>query len=126
MKNIIIIGIGRAGKTTLSNMIKDKWNSYNIIRGDSLKWAIIRAKGEEDYYLKNIDAQKEYEHGELFQKTLLELYKSLVRNDKKGYGYILETGQLHPKILSEMIDFDKTIVICLGLGDLTAEDMVDQ
>ncbi len=126
MKNIIIIGIGRAGKTTLSNMIKDKWNSYNIIRGDSLKWAIIRAKGEEDYYLKNIDAQKEYEHGELFQKTLLELYKSLVRNDKKGYGYILETGQLHPKILSEMIDFDKTIVICLGLGDLTAEDIVDQ
>lgn len=126
MKNIIIMGIGRAGKTTLSNMIKDKWNSYNIIRGDSLKWAIIRAKGEEEYYLKNIDAQKEYEHGELFQKTLLELYKSLIRNDKKGYGYILETGQLHPKILSEMIDFDKTIVICLGLGDLTAEDMVDQ
>lgn len=29
MKNIIIIGIGRAGKTTLSNMIKDKWNQYN-------------------------------------------------------------------------------------------------
>lgn len=42
MKNILIMGIGRAGKTTLSNMIK---------------------------------------------------------NDKKEYGYILESGQLHPKIV---------------------------
>lgn len=126
MKNIIIMGIGRAGKTTLSNMIKDKWNCYNLIRGDSLKWAIIRARGKEDYYIKNVDVQKEYEHGEFFQRTLLELYNSLVRNDKNGYGYILEAGQLHPKIVREMVDSDKTIVICLGLGDLTAEDMVEQ
>jgi adenylate kinase family enzyme len=40
MKNILIMGIGRAGKTTLSNMIKDKWNSYNLLHSDSLKWAI--------------------------------------------------------------------------------------
>ena len=34
MKNILIMGIGRAGKTTLSKMIKDKYNSYNLnIRG---------------------------------------------------------------------------------------------
>lgn len=126
MKNILIMGIGRAGKTTLSNMIKDRWNSYSLLHSDSLKWAIIRAKGKEDYYRKNVDAQKEYEHGEFFQRTLLELYNSLIRNDKKGYGYILESGQLHPKIVSEMIDFNKTIVLCLGLGNLTVEDMVEQ
>lgn len=28
MKNIIIMGIGRAGKTTLSNMIKNKYTCY--------------------------------------------------------------------------------------------------
>jgi len=33
---------------------------------------------------------------------------------------------LEPRIVSEMIDFDKTIVMCLGLGNLTAEDMVEQ
>ena len=126
MKNILIMGIGRAGKTTLSNMIKDKWNSYNLLHSDSLKWAIIRAKDKENYYRKNVDIQKEYEHGEFFQRTLLELYKSLIKNDKKEYGYILESGQLHPKIVSEMIELNKTIVLCLGLGDLTAEDMVEQ
>ena len=43
MKNILIMGIGRAGKTTLSLKIKDKYNNYNLIHSDSLKWAIIRA-----------------------------------------------------------------------------------
>lgn len=62
---------------------------------------------------------------EFFQRTLLELYNSLIRSDKKEYGYILESGQLHPKIVSELIDFDKT-VLCLGLGNLNAEDMVEQ
>ena len=77
-------------------------------------------------YIKNIDKQKEFEHGEYFQRTLLELYKSLIRNDKEGYGYILESGQLQPKIVKEMIDFNNTIVLCLGLGNLTAEDMTKQ
>lgn len=56
MKNIVIIGVGRAGKTTLSNMIKDKWNEYSIIHSDSIKWGIIRGKNEESYYRKNIKA----------------------------------------------------------------------
>lgn len=37
MKNILIMGIGRAGKTTLSNMIKNEINSYSLIHGDCLK-----------------------------------------------------------------------------------------
>lgn len=126
MKNIIIMGIGRAGKTTLSNMIKNKYTCYNLIHSDSLKWALIRAKNEEEYYRTNVDKQKEFEHSEYFQRTLLEFFKSQIRNDKQQYGIILESGQLHPKIVKEMINFENTIVICLGLGDLKAEDMVEQ
>lgn len=126
MKNILIMGIGRAGKTTLSNLIKDKWNSYNLLHSDCLMWAMVRAKGQESYYIKHVKEQQKYEHSEFFQRTLLELYKSLIKDDKKKYGYILESAQLEPRIISEMIDFEKTIVICLGLGDLTAEDIVEQ
>lgn len=125
-KNILIMGIGRAGKTTLSKMIKDKVNSYNLIHSDSLKWAIIRAKNQEEYYRENVDIQKKFEHGEYFQRVLLEFYNSLIRKDTNGYGYILESGQLHPKIVNEMIDFDNTIVVCLGLGNYSVEDMVNQ
>lgn len=125
-KNILIMGIGRAGKTTLSKMIKDKCNSYNLIHSDALKWAMIRAENKENYYRENVDIQKEFEHGEYFQRTLLELYNSLIRKDTNKYGYILESGQLHPKIVSEMVDFNTTNVICLGLGDFSIEDMVQQ
>jgi len=125
MKNILIMGIGRAGKTTLSKMIKDKYNGYNLIHSDSLKWALIRAEDKESYYRENVDKQKEFEHGEYFQKTLLQLYNSLIKKDEKQYGYILESGQLHPKYVKEMVDFNNTKVICLGLGDLTVDEMVE-
>lgn len=124
MKNILIMGIGRAGKTTLSNMIKNEINSYSLIHSDCLKWAMIRALGKEEYYRKNVEKQKEFEHSEIFQRTLLEFFNSSIKNDKKEYGYILESGQLHPKIVKEMIDFDHTIVVCLGLGNLSIDDMV--
>ena len=126
MKNILIMGIGRAGKTTLSKMIKNKCNSYNLIHSDALKWAMIRAKDKEQYYRKNVDKQKEFEHGEYFQRTLLEFYNSLIKKDTQKYGYILESGQLYPKIVKEMIDLDNTIVLCLGLGNFKPEDMVNQ
>lgn len=102
MKNILIMGIGRAGKTTLSKMLKDKYNNYNLIHSDSLKWAMIRAIDKEEYYRANVDKQKEFEHSIYFQKTLLELFKSFVSEDDNHYGYILESGQLHPKIVKEM------------------------
>lgn len=125
-KNILIMGIGRAGKTTLGKMIKGKYNSYNLIHSDALKWAMIRAENKENYYRENVDAQKQFEHGEYFQRTLLELYNSLIRKDTNKYGYILESGQLHPKMVSEMIDFHTTNVICLGLGNFSIEEMVQQ
>ena len=72
MKNILIMGIGRAGKTTLSRNIKDKINGYNLIHSDSLKWAMIRAKGEEKYYRANVDKQKEL--AALFNATSIPLF----------------------------------------------------
>lgn len=124
MQNILIMGIGRAGKTTLSNMIKEKYNNYSLIHSDSIKWALIRAAGKESYYTKNIKEQKEFEHGEYFQKVLLEFFNSCIRNDINNRGYILESGQLEPKIVKEYIDFKTTKVIALGHGNLTKNDII--
>ena len=108
-------GEGRAGKTTLSKMIKDKYNNYNLIHSDALKWAMIRAKNEEQYYRKNVDKQKEFEHGEYFQRTLLELYNSLIKKDTKEYDLrsfhsVSLTGgepQLHAEFLKEFLPLIK-------------------
>lgn len=123
-KNIIIMGIGRAGKTTLSNMIKEKYSNYNLIHSDCIKWAIIRAKGMEEYYRENVKEQKEFEHSEYFQRILLEFFTSAIREDTQKNGYILESGQLKPKLVKEYIDFENTEVICLGHGDLNKEGII--
>lgn len=68
MKNILIMGIGRAGKTTLSEMIKNKYKNYSLIHSDSLKWAMIRAEEKEQFYRTNVDKQKAFEHSIYFQK----------------------------------------------------------
>ena len=125
MKNIVIMGTGRAGKTTLSNMLKDKYNQYSLIHSDAIKWGLIRGKGKESYYRTHIEEQKEFEHSEFFQRALLEIFNSLIRGDKHNYGYILESGQLSPKIVHELIDFNNTIVVCLGLGDYTVDDIIN-
>lgn len=124
MKNILIFGIGRTGKTTLSNLIKSKYKSYNLIHSDSIKWAIIRADNKQDYYNTHIDKQKDFEYSENFQKILLEFFNSCIRNDNSNYGYILESGQLEPKLIDKYIDRRKTIIICLGLGITSREEIV--
>ena len=64
------MGIGRAGKTTLSRMLKDKYNNYSLIHSDSLKWGMIRAKNKEKYYRENVDKQKDFEHSEVVNYIL--------------------------------------------------------
>ena len=125
MKNIVIIGVGRAGKTTLSKLIKDKWNQYNIIHSDTIKWGIIRGKGKEQYYRKNIKEQKEWEHGDEFQATLKEIYKACINKDEKNYGVLLETGQLEPRYVKELIDNYNVYCICLGHGNLDKKGIMD-
>lgn len=118
MKNILIIGVARTGKTTLSKMVKQKYNEYNLIHSDSIIWGIIRGEGKEEYYTKNIDKRKEYVHSETMQNILIETFKSLIKADNEKYGIIFETGQLEPKYLSELLKNESVYCICLGHGDL--------
>ena len=126
MKNIIIIGAEKTGKTTLSKMIKDKYNSYNLIDSDSLKKALIKAEGNEEEFKQNVDKLKHFEFGETFLYTVMEFFKILIENDKNKYGYILESAQLHPLLIKQKLDFEKTKVICLGYGDMSIDDIVKQ
>ena len=124
MKNILIFGVGRAGKTTLSRILKEKYPRYNLIQSDSIKWGIITAKGLEEEYTKYVEKQKEFEHGELFQNILLEIFNYCIEDDKNQFGYILESGQLNVKNIASKIDFNKTAVICLGHGELDKQGII--
>lgn len=125
MKNIIIIGVARAGKTTLSNMIKDKYNQYNVIHSDNIAWGIIRGLEKEEYYTEHIEERKKWIHSDRFQKILLEICKASMNKDEKGYGTILDTGQLEPKYAKELIDRENSYCVCLGHGNLDKQGIIN-
>ena len=125
MENIIIIGVARAGKTTLSNMIKDRYNQYNVIHSDNIAWGIIRGIGKEKYYTENVEERKKWIHSDRFQKILLEICKASMSKDEKEYGTILDTGQLEPKYAKELIDIGHSYCICLGHGNLDKQGIIN-
>jgi len=123
LKNVLILGVARAGKTTLARMIKEKYPHYNLIHSDSIKWALIRAEDKEKYFRENIDVQCKFETSEYFQKVLLEFFNSCIKRRSVGFqdcGHIMESGQLTPELVKQFIDFENTMPICLGHGELDA------
>ena len=105
------MGIGRAGKTTLSKMIKDKYNSYNLIHSDALKWAMIRAK-DEDMVNQCItyDTEESWTYG-LSKDYLLEHAQDWyncnemlkIECPKYGIKYI-DTSKDREKVLNEILE----------------------
>ncbi len=122
VKNIIIMGVGRAGKSTLSKMIKDLYPQYDVVHADAIKWGIISAQGKEPEFRKDIRKQMEWEKSRFFQNVLIEVFAHNVIH--KHTPLILDTGQLyletllaHPKynLIKESTD-----VIVLGIGERTS------
>lgn len=121
MKNILIIGCARAGKTTLSGMLKKKYPTMNLLVMDCIKNAILRnidTNGED-----RVEFATKYERSSFHMNMIAECYNSHIRSDESGYGYILEGAQLLPDMIDKKIDKDKVIVVCLGLGNITAEEI---
>lgn len=128
MKNIIIMGVGRAGKTTLSKMLKNLYPQYDVIHADAIKWGIIRAQGQESEFRKNIEKQMEWEKSAFFQDVLIEIFAHNIKNNHTPL--ILETGQLylenlinHPKynVIKECTD-----ILVLGIGRKTGQQRVQE
>ena len=102
MKNIIIIGTPRCGKTTLANMIYDKIKCQ-IIHGDYQRIAIDLAFPE-----LNIKTNKN------FSKCLEILVRKYHRDNKYKYPVILESTDITLEDIDKYFDKDNSIIICLG------------
>lgn len=126
MKNIIIMGVGRAGKTTLSKMLKETCPQYDVIHADAIKWGIIRAQGKEPEFRKNIAKQMEWEKSAFFQDVLIEIFAHNIKNNHTPL--ILETGQLYLKNLIKHPKYndikESTDILVLGIGIKTSQQRV--
>ncbi len=118
MKNIFILGAGRAGKSTLSRKVKEKYPLYNLVHSDA-----IRVGMTTNIAKKYIDYIMDYQSNEYYQHVLLSFVDCQNRQDFNNYGTILEGSQILPSVLSEYENLENTIVVFLGHGSLTEKDI---
>lgn len=116
MKNIIIIGRPRAGKSTLANMIADKYK-YQIIRTDT-----IRQTFADIYPDLKIDKYTAIQN-EKFQMFCKEfLYLNIIEARNK-YGFVLEGCEIYVNDCKKLYDNEDNLIYVLAQKDIKPEEM---
>lgn len=117
MKSIMILGVARAGKTTLSRMIKDVIKDADLLHGDSIKNGIIR-NSEQHFGLDEDD-----DCADFIQHSVAKSFQYQVKDSRGINVQLFEGSQIEPKVLKEYFDIENTIIVYLGHGDRDYNDI---
>ena len=116
MKNIIIWGCSRSGKTSISKRIKDIYN-LNLVEIDCIKEAYKVTNTHMN--LSNCD---DFVLGEKLNEYLAAYINKIVSiSNVHGEYYIFEGTAICLPRLMESIDLNKFIIFCLGYPNITWE-----
>ena len=115
MKNIILIGASRSGKSTLTKLLNNKINNATIIKTDLLRLA-FRETLYKDKSI-NTNALKEDPN---YINFILSYYNYANKYDIE-YIKVIDTVDFDPK---DSKLFENSIMICLGYPNITPEEVV--
>lgn len=119
MKNIIIGGTVRSGKSTLANKIAKKFN-YSLCESDTIVNAF-----DEVFPELGIVHNKPESAREKYKPFLFEILNGFYRSLKYlEIVTIFPGAQFLPRHIAEYPKLDKYIVIFLGINDCTPEELV--
>ena len=107
MKNIIILGAARAGKTTLAKMLHRKYN-YSIISIDSFVSAL--SDGFPSLGITHSNTENKFK---LLPKFIFS-YMNKIINEYPEERFILEGWHVFPKDVIEIFSDMDVKIICLG------------
>ena len=114
MKNILILGPSRSGKSTLAYNICKKY-SLEYISGDSIRNAFIKIYPEIGYTVKNTINRIDF----------CSFIKTIIRENcaclKKKCYYVVESADI--SIENAIKIFNDYLIICVGCGDISSEKL---
>lgn len=116
MKNIVIFGVPRAGKSTLANKIVDKFH-YQVLRVDCIRGAFKDVFPE----LK-IKSWTAIEH-EKFQEFLARYFYRNIKQPRNQYNYVLEGCETHVADCDRLFHDENMIRYYLGMTKISPEQL---
>lgn len=111
MKNIIIAGSARSGKTTLAALLKERFPVYSVFHGDCIREWLIALYGKEH--------ASELVHSDNYPFAMLQLLDAILKNSTQPY--IVEWSRFYPSIISNLASYDNCTFLYLGHGGITPE-----
>jgi hypothetical protein len=119
MKNIIIGGTVRSGKTTLANLLRDKYG-YSKVESDTIVNAFDKVFPSFGITHRNPDLAREK-----YEPFLFEILNGFCKDLKFANNITIFPGsQFLPENLSRYEKLDKYIVVFLGLDGITPEELL--
>ena len=121
MKNIVIGGTVRAGKTTLANLIREKMG-YSKVESDTIVNAFDKVFPQFGITHKNAELAREK-----YEPFLFEILNGFCKDLKYSRNITVFPGsQFLPENLSRYNKLDKYIVIFLGIDATTPESLLSK
>lgn len=118
MKNIIIIGRPRAGKSTLADIISEKYH-YQIIRTDCLRIAF------KDVFPELNIGPGTAIYDERFQAFIKRLFQSNLYHSRNKEGFIIEGCEMTVQTCKEFYENENNLIYALGRCENTIDEMVE-
>lgn len=115
MKNIIIIGPSRVGKSTLASILCKKYN-FSYISGDSIRNAFINIYPELGYSTKNTIEKKE------FCRFINWIIGENNIHLKRDIYYVIDSADISIKNAKDA--FKNALIIGLGCKDINPNCML--
>ena len=120
MKNILLLGVARSGKSTLAKKIIEKYPDYKVLDLDSILDAFA-----ETFPGVNVGYAYDGVKNNQIAKFIGSLLKWQVKNHgEKYFNYIIDGDSILPEDIENNFDLANTIVLFLGHNKLTPEEIV--
>lgn len=116
MKNLVILGASRAGKSTLAKEINNLYPNYHILRGDCIRHAF-----QEELPQNEINKYDGKGMEEDFARFSAELFKSHIEHDEY-YNYIFDSCDISVENAVKFFAQESTIIVFLAYSELTSKE----
>lgn len=117
MKNIIIIGPSRVGKSTLSSLICERYH-FNYVSGDSIRNAFIHIYPELGYSVNNTIEKPE------FCKFINRITNENNIHLKRNVYYVIDSADISIKNAKDI--FKDSLIIGLGCRNIDPNVMLNK